>query len=145
MGLNLALFRRRGELRDLWHAAGREWAGWPHPVQAFVALTWVLALPLALAPPTAFDALLYHLTVPKLYVQAGRIVSGIDIPPANYPTMMETLYLDALTLQSDVAAKLLHFTFGLLLVAGVYLAVRHYCGRRVGQWAVLFVLSIPMV
>ncbi len=145
LGLSFSLIQQRGELRDLWRATGHEWASWPRPMQAFVALTWLLALPLALAPPTAFDALLYHLTVPRLYVQAGRIVSGIDIPPANYPTLMETLYLDALTLHSDVAAKLLHFMFGLLLVAGVYLAVRYYFGRHVGQWAVLFVLSMPMV
>jgi len=145
LGLNLALVQRRGELRDLWHAVGREWAACPRPMQVFLGTTWGLSLLLALAPPISFDALLYHLTVPKLYIQAGRIVSGIDISSAYFPSLVETLYLGSLALHADVSAKLLHFAYGLLLAAGVYLSGLHYWGRRVGRWSVTLLFSMPMV
>jgi len=143
--LCLALVPWRSRLRALSRSAANEWRDWPLLLRSFVVIIWSLALPLALAPPISFDALLYHLTAPKWYAQAGRILPGLDIPQAYFPTLMETLYLDTIVLRAEVAAKLVHFSFGLLLVAGVYLAARHYWGRRTGRWAVVLTLSMPMI
>jgi hypothetical protein len=143
--LCVALFPWRTGLRTLGKAAIGEWRTWSLPLRLFLIAVWGLAFLLVLAPPTGFDALLYHLTAPKWYAQAGRILPGLDIPQAYFPTLMETLYLDTLTLRAEVAAKLLHFTFGLILIAAVYLAARHYWGRQVGRWAVVLTLSMPMI
>ena len=72
----------------------------------------ISALLVALLPPTDWDGLFYHLTGPKLYLQAGQIVGGIDIPHLNFPSLMEMLFTWAMLLRSDIAAKLLHALYG---------------------------------
>jgi len=68
----------------------------------------VLTLLIALAPPTDWDGLFYHLTFPRLYLERGRIVAVTDVPHQFFPGMMEMLFTAAMAVQGDVAAKLLH-------------------------------------
>ena len=56
----------------------------------------ILALTLALLPPTSWDGLFYHLTGPKLYLQQGAIRPGPDIPHLNFPSLMEMNFLLAM-------------------------------------------------
>lgn len=117
----------------------------PHPlVTAYLLLSLTLALSLALLPPTAWDSLFYHLTGPKLYLEAGAIRPGIDIPHLNFPSLFQMLFLMALAMRGDVAAQLLHFFFGLMLAAIVYATAREQLGVRNGWVAVLFLYSMPM-
>lgn len=125
-----------------------------------------LALILALLPPTDWDGLFYHLKGPKLYLEAGRIVGGIDIPHLSFPALFEMLFTLAMGLRGDVAAKLLHFSFIPWLMALVYLISTRFFAtesgavagvptvpqsagtekRQSGGWpAVLVLISMPMV
>jgi len=66
-------------------------------IALFIIVSMTLALALALLPATSWDGLFYHLTGPKLYLEQGRIASGIDIPHLNFPFLFELLYLLSLT------------------------------------------------
>jgi 4-amino-4-deoxy-L-arabinose transferase-like glycosyltransferase len=103
-----------------------------------------LALSLALLPPTAWDSLFYHLAGPKLYLQAGIIRPGPDIPHLNFPSLFQMLFLMALALRGDVAAQLLHFCFSLMLAGLVYSTAREHLGVKNGWWAVVFLYGMPM-
>ncbi|MCA9947410.1 MAG: glycosyltransferase family 39 protein, partial [Anaerolineales bacterium] len=90
-------------------------------ITIYLLIVLGLALILALLPPTDWDGLFYHLKGPKLYLAAGRIVGGIDIPHLSFPALFEMLFTLAMGLRGDIAAKLLHFSFIPWLMALVYL------------------------
>ena len=121
---------------------------WPRPgllIGLLLAGTLLLALTLALLPPTSWDGLFYHLTGPKLYLQQGAIRPGPDIPHLNFPSLMEMNFLLAMAVRSDTTAVLLHFAFGLLLTGLVYVMARELLQVKNSWLAVLFLLSMPMV
>jgi 4-amino-4-deoxy-L-arabinose transferase-like glycosyltransferase len=129
----------------------RRWKGWrpanrpPRLIAIYLIVLALLALAVALLAPTDWDGLFYHLTGPKLYLEAGRITGGIDIPHLSFPALMEMLYAWAMLLRGDVAAKLLHALFGLLLAGLVALTARRFLGRRAAWPAVVVLTSMPMV
>jgi hypothetical protein len=114
-------------------------------VAIFLAASLFLGLSKALLPPADWDGLFYHLTGPKLYLEAGRIVSGIDIPHLSFPASFEMLFMLAMGLVGDVPAVLLHFTFHLMTAGLVYLIARDLLGVKNSWLAVLFFYAMPMV
>ncbi len=113
----------------------------------FVLLTALLLLLAALLPPTAWDALMYHLAAPSADIQRGRILPD----PSNFqgyqPELVEMLYLNGLLLRGDVPAALLHGCFGLLSLLVLVALARRLPDRAQGaalalRAAALF-LSIP--
>lgn len=115
------------------------------PLTLYLSLLALLTLAVALLPPTDWDGLFYHLTGPKLYLQSGSVRGGIDIPHLNFPSLMEMLFAWAMLLRGDVAAKLLHALFGLLLTALVYLIADRFFDRKASWRAVPVLASMPMV
>jgi len=112
----------------------------------YLALTLALTAPLALAPPTSWDGLFYHLTGPALYaVQGGITLLDVNIPHLAFPSLMEMLFGLGLLLRGDVAAKLLHLAYGLLLAALVYRLSRRWQGREAAGWSLLLLAAMPMV
>lgn len=73
-----------------------------------------LAFLSALAPPTAWDALTYHLEGPRLYLQSGRIISYPQNHFLGFPQGVQMLYLWLMILARPQAAALLHGCFGVL-------------------------------
>lgn len=138
----LVLLTLRGNLRFLRSVSI------PRPktiVGLLLLATAVLALTLALLPPTSWDGLFYHLTGPKLHLAEGAIRPGPDIPHLNFPSLMEMNFLLAMGIRNDTTAVLLHTAFALLLTGLVYAMARETLGVKNGWLAVLFLLSIPMV
>lgn len=129
----------------------RQWRDWrpanlPHRWTAlYLGAVALLTLPMALLPPTDWDGLFYHLTGPKLYLEAGHIVGGVGIPHLSFPALMEMLYAWAMLLRGDVAAKLLHAVFGLLLAGLVYLTAHRFLSPKAAWPAVTIFASMPMV
>ena len=111
----------------------------------YLALTLALTVSLALAPPTSWDGLFYHLTGPALYAAQGRIAPlDVNIPHLAFPSLMEMLFGFGLLLRGDVAAKLLHLAYGLLLAALVYRLSRRWQGRAAAGWSLLLLAAMPM-
>lgn len=117
----------------------------PFLLALYLVVTLGLAFLVALTPPIDWDGLFYHLTGPKLYIERQRIVAGIDIPHLSFPSLMEMLYLYGMLLKGDVAAKLVHFWYALLLTSLVYLLARRHLAPSVAWPAVAVFASMPMI
>ena len=86
----------------------------------------------ALGPEFGFDALWYHLTIPKLYLES----SSINFIPGNLfyysamPRLTEMLFTGALALVGEIGAKIIHFSFGVLCTFITYRLARLYLNRN---------------
>jgi 4-amino-4-deoxy-L-arabinose transferase-like glycosyltransferase len=112
----------------------------------YLIATLGLTLLLALAPPISWDGLFYHLTGPALYIAQGRITPlDVNIPHLSFPSLMEMLFGLAMLIRGDVAAKLLHLAYGLLLAALIYRLSLRWQGRERAGWSLLLFAAMPMV
>lgn len=142
----LALFGVNAR-RFIGSLAPRSRSAGPLTVLAIVILvvTIVQVIPYLVAPPVATDELEYHLLIPKLYVQMGRIANIPLLCEASYPSLAEYLFMPVLVTAGDVACKALHFWLGLcgLVAMGRLVARVRPAGDRLLAPA-LFV-SMPLV
>lgn len=100
---------------------------------------------LALAPPTDADVMAYHLVLPKLYVQTGRIGELPWLLFSHWPHLMETSSALFLLLNSDLAAALWHVAGTCAFLALVYHLGRRHIGRTWGWAAAAVVAAQPVV
>jgi hypothetical protein len=98
----------------------REWravVAWPDGdrstqlLAAFCALTLGVALLHALAPPTAWDALVYHLTGPKWYLETRHLTHDRDLAYLGFPQWGGMLFMAAMQMGNDRAAAVMHWVF----------------------------------
>ncbi|MFQ6015985.1 MAG: ArnT family glycosyltransferase, partial [Anaerolineae bacterium] len=144
-GLALLLYPQWRQILILGGRAWEELKSIPRPLASYLALTGLMSLFLALAPPISWDALFYHLTGPKLYIQAQRITPDFRAPHFHFPSLMETLFAYAMLLKGDVAAKLIHFAYGPLTLASLYLFARRYLAPSTAWLTVAIAASMPML
>lgn len=116
----------------------------PRLVFVYIGLVLLLALTIALLPPTSWDGLFYHLKGPKLYLEAGGIVGGVDIPHLSFPSLLEMNFLLAMAWRGDTVAHLIHFSFIFLLVAIVILIAKEWLKMASARVAVLLLFTMPM-
>jgi len=105
----------------------------------------VIVLVRGLAPVTDYDGLTYHLVVPRDYLQAGRVFPRPGESHANFPLTVDMLYIPAILLGLESAARLIHLGFGVLLGLGVYTLARRILGSRGGAWLALLVFGTTPV
>lgn len=108
----------------------------------------VLLLVQGLAPPNDYDSLLYHLSLPKYDVEAGRMTLPWDraIAQVGFPALGGNLSRLALTLSGEGAAQIIHGLFGLATASSVgLLTYRMNFGRNVALLAAGFFIVIRMV
>ena len=94
----------------------------------------------ALAPELAFDALWYHLALPKIYLldHSVHVISGELLYYSGMPQLGEMYYLVALAFQGEILAKLIHFFFGILSCVILYL----FSKKFLPNWLSLLVVII---
>jgi hypothetical protein len=142
----LALFGLNAR-RFIGSLAPRSGASGTLTVLAIVILvvTIVQVVPYLVAPPVATDELEYHLLIPKLYLEMGKIANIPLLCEASYPSLAEYLFTPVLAIAGDVACKALHFWLGLcgLVAMGRLVARVRPAGDRLLAPA-LFV-SMPLV
>ncbi len=103
---------------------------------------------IAINPAVNWDAAVYHLTLPRIYLEQGGFVPLEMSVYAVWPHGPQLLYAFGLLFGGPPLAKLMHFASGLLVLAGL----RHALGRsglacwRFGAWVAmaLFVMH-PLV
>ena len=122
----------------------------PRPVNGFGrwlavygSVSLVLTFLIALAPPAGWDTLVYHLTGPRLFVEAGRIVHSVDLPYLGFPELGEMQFTLGLLLVGDRVAPLFHLGYGLLALAVTASLARRVFGTDVAWLAVALLLSVP--
>ncbi|MCH7760419.1 glycosyltransferase family 39 protein [candidate division TA06 bacterium] len=100
----------------------------------------------ALAPPTFFDDLDYHLGLPQSFVLNHKITFQPYQVYSNFPLNMEMLYtFGFLLLQSDIFPKLLHFLMGILATMTLFQIADHFFNRRVALLSALIFYFTPVV
>jgi hypothetical protein len=119
--------------------------GWAKLMIACLLLAAALNLTGALVPPFEYDELEYHLGALADYQRAGHIVFLPHNFYSNLPQLTEMLYLLATTLTSDIAAKILHWSFGLLGALAVFGVARRLWSRTVGWTAAALFYCVPFV
>lgn len=119
--------------------------GWAKLMIVCVVLAAVLNLAGTLAPPFEYDELEYHLGALADYQRAGHIAFLPHNFYSNLPQLTEMLYLLAMTMTSDVAAKLLHWFFGVLGALAVYGVARRLWSRNVALTAAALFYCTPLV
>ncbi|MGQ9599945.1 MAG: ArnT family glycosyltransferase [Anaerolineae bacterium] len=110
---------------------------------AYIGLVGLLSLGNALLPPAAWDALVYHLQGPRLYLETHRLVAVPENFYLNWPAQIEMLFVWGLLLRSDLLAQLLDWIFWPLTAVLLYVLARRTCSAEVGRWAVALWASVP--
>lgn len=86
----------------------------------------------AFGPELSFDALWYHLTIPKIFLENHKIfhIPGNLLYYSDLPKNIEMFYISALSFSNEIAAKIIHFGFGLLSVAALYKLSRKFLNQE---------------
>lgn len=132
--------------RELWRGTARL----RRPGRLASALLVVAGLALALdlvastAPPSSADALVYHLALPKRWLELGTIGDPFWQYAAFYPLGIETLFAQGLAIGGGSTASALHAFLGLFAALGVFGLARELGAGDVlagAAGAALFVLQ----
>ncbi len=105
----------------------------------------VLNLVWAVAPEVQFDAINYHLAVPRIYLDNAGF---IDLPyffQSYLFRLVEMLFAIGLGLHDEVVAKLISFGLGLIAACGVFTLGKLIFDTRTGCWAAAFFYTTPVV
>jgi hypothetical protein len=103
----------------------------------------ILALILALAPPVKIDALVYHLAIPKAYLEHHGIVNLPNNMYSFFPLLFEMVFLFAMTFGVESLPALcgLGMTFLLLMGLGIYF--HQYLSPRLAWFVPVLFFSTP--
>ena len=112
-------------------------------LKIFTTITLCLAFLLALSPDISFDAHLYHLAMPKIYIEQGRIRHFFDMFVFGFPQMMEMLYTWGMLLWSDQIPPMLHFAFGVMGLIWAGSIANRYFSRNAAWWTIALLCSVP--
>ncbi len=110
-------------------------------ILVFVSIAFVGCL----LPEIEFDPLIYHLTGPKLYLEAHRILDVPEILELAWPKNIEMLYIFGLALHSQITVKFIDFFIGMLLLLSIFAVGRRFFNAQLGLIAAALFVSVPVV
>jgi hypothetical protein len=113
--------------------------------QLIALLAILIALVGAAAPEIEYDALWYHLWLPKIWLEQGGPVDVITEFISLYPLTWELIYGLGISLGGAITAKLLHFACLLLVGLLVYQLTYRFVPRGSPWLAVALFATIPTV
>lgn len=132
----------RAVLHSAWRAltlrVSRSW--WEYILIAVLTILLGSIYVRAVCPPTDIDALLYHLTIARRFLEEGRFIHLVTITPSNWPLGVESLFSVLLAMSNDAPISIVQFLFGLLSITVVYSYGRRICGRLCAATAVCVLL-----
>jgi hypothetical protein len=131
-----------------WWARRRRLAAWEWVWLAIIAIPLGYPFLQAVGPTDGPDAIAYHLTAPKRWLDIGSLAYLPTLTYTNGPMGTEMLYAASLSVVGDSGARMLHFVASLLAAGGIYLAGsrvgRSTGARMVGHVAVVLWLFSPL-
>lgn len=113
--------------------------------QVITFLAACIALTGALAPEIEYDALWYHLWLPRLWLEYGSPVDLLSEYVSLYPLTWELVYGAGMVLGGSIAAKLLSFSCLVLTAMVIYLVVRRYTLWSSAWVAIAIWITTPTV
>jgi hypothetical protein len=117
-------------------------SAWARFLAVVVLLLLAIALLHAFAPPTAWDAMTYHLVGPKRYLAESRILAYSDNHFMGFPQNIEMLYSVMMSFFGrDTTAAPLHFWFGFIGLMAIAGLVRRYADSTAALIAVFLLVT----
>ena len=139
------LYEARGLLRTppAWRPRG---ASPPWKTALAVALAFIAfhALVNDLAPPVGWDALAYHLAIPRLYLEGDAVREIPWLLHSHWPHLLEMIYAAPLALGQEPLAALLHGLLCAALVLTVFRVGRDEGGEAAGWTAAALLAAQPL-
>lgn len=142
--LLVGLRHQVAEWLGAWRSLAVTLRGHGHFASTLAVMSTILvgcALLEALAPPTHFDALTYHLTLPQISLATGALRPVSDNPFWGLPLSTEMLYAWAIGIGRPESAAVLGVMIGVVALVGLLGATRGLGLRRVGWVAVAALLA----
>jgi 4-amino-4-deoxy-L-arabinose transferase-like glycosyltransferase len=115
------------------------------PLAAIAAVPLIFTLLGALAPPTNFDSLVYHLALPQKYISLGKIAFVPNNIFFSFPQNIEMLFQFSLKLDKDILANLLCWSFFGLCGIAVFSLARRFLTSRAGLASAAVWFFTPVV
>jgi hypothetical protein len=112
----LGWFRQFRRAKAIWKQC--DWFG--KTLAGITGLLLLYQLCLALAPAYQWDALTYHLQIPRQYLAAGRIFFIPENPYWGHPQLVEMLYTFAMAFHRTQTAAVLGWGVGVLFLLGLF-------------------------
>ncbi|MCF8721390.1 ArnT family glycosyltransferase [Nitrospina gracilis] len=103
----------------------------------------MLAVTLAWAPPVRTDALVYHLAIPKAYLEHHGVMNLPHNMYSFFPLLFEMVYLFGLTFGVEGLPALLGVAQAAALALGLVAYYRRYLGSRYGWLVPAVFFSVP--
>jgi hypothetical protein len=130
-------------------------ARWREPLPAIPRLPrllWLLLVVMgvlsflqALEPPTAFDALMYHLRLPELWLAEGSLFQSQKSAHFFFPVLVEALFTPALQLGGEGAATLLHWVYLPLTLGMLWQMTRRFLPSVSAPLVLALAITIQML
>jgi len=112
-------------------------------LQTFILVSIPLLFINLVAPVWDYDALLYHLDVPRRFLAEGRIHFDSEIWRSAYPYLGEMPFTVGLVFGLDSLGKLINFTYAVLFISSIYIFCLRFIGRQVAITAVAILIGAP--
>lgn len=86
----------------------------------------------ALGPEIFYDALWYHLTLPKIYLSLGKIafIPGDLYYYSAMPQLGELFFTVVMFFTNEIGAKLVHFGFGVATILVIYWSSKKFLDKK---------------
>jgi hypothetical protein len=114
-------------------------------IEASVIFLFSIPLLMTLVHPTYFyDALYYHLALPRQYLLRNSIAPIPSISYSHFPEIAEMIYLAGLAVSGQVAAQLVNFLFWLAIILLGRELFQALFGPDKKIFAVIALLALPI-
>jgi len=119
--------------------------GWWRVGPILLSLLLVLPFLQALSPPTGYDALFYHLTVPAGFLEKGVISEASTPPLGHYPFAVQMLFSIGMSILSDRVPGLIQLGFHLATLHATAALARRFVSGPGWMAAMLVFAGVPYV
>lgn len=105
----------------------------------------LIALVGVATPTTEWDSLAYHLAVPKLWLEAGRIYPVLAIHHSYFPFAADNLYIWGLAWGAEYGAKAFSLAYFLLGGLALFGLARRWSGVAAARWTTVLYAGCPVI
>lgn len=122
---NLSWFKGLFTIRDAWREPGIT----EKFISIIAAFLVLYQLVIALSPPLKWDALAYHLQLPRQYLAAGNFLFIPENPYWGHPQIVEMIYTLAMSIHRAETAAVINWWVGILVLLGTFSLVNSQVSR----------------
>lgn len=107
----------------------------------YLLLIFAIQLLQSFAPPIKYDALIYHLALPKTYLEQQGIHDLPWLVMSGMPQTTEMMYLDVMAVAGETGPLILNWFFGILTLIGLFGFIREKVNSKSALVGVVSLLS----